>query len=162
MYKLTDNPHQVIRLEDSTTIPRSHRWWGAYEVWLADGNAPEPAVSIDALRAQALAILTNWEIAERAAGMDYIGNRWLTTPAALQDIRDALLAGLVPNDVWIDTNRNAVPTTLEQLQALWAACVNRGAAIYQRRLVMEAEIATLDRAALEQFQPGWPAADKTQ
>lgn len=43
MYRLTNDPDSVLRLSDSTLIPRGHRWWDGYEAWLADGNEPEPA-----------------------------------------------------------------------------------------------------------------------
>lgn len=45
MYKLTDNPDLVVRLNQdgtSTTIPKSHRFWDEYQVWLDAGNTPEP------------------------------------------------------------------------------------------------------------------------
>ena len=42
MYQLTQNPDQVIRLDDGANILRGHRWWDDYEAWLADGNTPEP------------------------------------------------------------------------------------------------------------------------
>ena len=42
-YKLTQNPDRIIRLADGADIPRGHRWWNDYEVWLAEGNTPEPA-----------------------------------------------------------------------------------------------------------------------
>ncbi|WP_432721303.1 DUF4376 domain-containing protein [Jeongeupia wiesaeckerbachi] len=121
-----------------------------------------PAVSIGDLQTIALATLPGWEQAERAAGIDHANHRWLTTPAALQDIRDALLAGIVPSGVWITAEREPVPLTLTELQVLWAECVARGAAIYQRRLAMEAEITTLDRAALEAFKPAWPITGANQ
>ncbi len=43
MYQLTDNPDIVIRLQDSASIPRGHRWWDEYEEWCAAGNDPEPS-----------------------------------------------------------------------------------------------------------------------
>ncbi|GHD63902.1 DUF4376 domain-containing protein [Jeongeupia chitinilytica] len=156
-YKLTQNTDVVIRLEDGTSIPRGHRWWDDYEAWIAEGNTPEMAVGLDSLRDQALATLPGWELTERAASLDHASHRWRTTPEALQDIRDALLAGIVPGNVWVDADRAAVPTTLAQLQQLWAACVTRGAEIYQRRLAMESDIATMTREQLESFVPGWPA-----
>lgn len=121
------------------------------------GIKPSPEVPLPDLRATALAKLPAWEGEEKSKGIDHAGRKWLTTPAALQDIRDALLAGMVPGGVWIDASRQPVPMTLSELQALWAACVTRGAAIYQRRLEMEQSIATMPRAELEAFKPGWPA-----
>ncbi len=100
-------------------------------------------------------LLPAWEASERAAGIDHAGRRWLTTPEALQDIRDSLLAALVPGNQWIDANRNAVPMDLPGLQALWQACVSRGALIYQRRLQMEADIAAMTAEAMQAFVPGW-------
>lgn len=43
MFKLTDNPDIVVRIEDGAVIPMGHRWWQDYEEWLAEGNTPQPA-----------------------------------------------------------------------------------------------------------------------
>ena len=86
----------------------------------------------------------------------HAGQRWLTTPLALQDIRDVLLAGAVPNEQWATADRQIVPMTLPELQSLWQAITARGAQIYQRRLEMEQQIAGMSREQLEAFQPGWP------
>ncbi|WP_353326204.1 DUF4376 domain-containing protein [Chitiniphilus shinanonensis] len=145
--------HQdLVWVDVSAHAPAPQPGW-RYE----DGTlSPPEALPLPAMRAAALATLPAWELTERAAGIAHAGRRWLTTPDALQDIRDALLAGLVPGGVWIDAAREVVPMTLIELQALWAACVTRVAAIYPRRLVMEAEIATLDATQLAAFTQGWP------
>ncbi|MCG9093474.1 DUF4376 domain-containing protein [Laribacter hongkongensis] len=117
--------------------------------------APQPE-PLDALRDRALSSLPAWEKAERASGIEHAGQRWLTTSAALQDIRDVLLAGAVPGDQWVTADRQTVPMTLPELQSLWQAITARGAQIYQRRLEMEQQIAGMSRAELEAFQPGWP------
>ncbi|MCG9046578.1 DUF4376 domain-containing protein [Laribacter hongkongensis] len=119
---------------------------------------PEP---LDALRDRALSSLPAWEKSERAAGIEHAGQRWLTTSAALQDIRDVLLAGAVPGEQWVTAGRQIVPMTLPELQSLWQAITARGAAIYQRRLEMEQQIADMSREQLEAFQPGWPSAPGT-
>ncbi|WP_444543436.1 hypothetical protein [Laribacter hongkongensis] len=46
-------------------------------------------------------MLSVWRKSERAAGIEHASYRWLTTPSALQDIRDVLLAGAVPGDQWV-------------------------------------------------------------
>ncbi|MCG9079487.1 DUF4376 domain-containing protein [Laribacter hongkongensis] len=115
-----------------------------------------PPISLDILRDRALLLLPAWEKSERAAGIEHAGHRWLTTSAALQDIRDVLLAGAVPGEQWVTADRQIVPMTLPELQSLWQAITARGAAIYQRRLEMEQQIAGMDREQLEAFQPGWP------
>lgn len=43
MYKLTENPDVIIRLEDGANIPRGHRWFDDFEEWVAAGNTPKPA-----------------------------------------------------------------------------------------------------------------------
>ncbi|WP_027824299.1 DUF4376 domain-containing protein [Laribacter hongkongensis] len=121
--------------------------------------ADPPTISLDALRDRALDHLPAWEKSERAAGIEHAGQRWLTTSAALQDIRDVLLAGAVPGEQWVTADRQIVPMTFVGLQSLWQAITARGAAIYQHRLEMERQIAGMDREQLEAFQPGWPAPE---
>jgi hypothetical protein len=53
MYQLTENPDQVLRLDDGASIPRGHRWWADYEAWLAEGNTPAAAPDTRAADARA-------------------------------------------------------------------------------------------------------------
>mgnify|MGYP000352548090 FL=1 len=122
--------------------------------------APEPE-PLETLRDQAMSLLPAWEKSERAAGIEHAGQRWLTTSAALQDIRDVLLAGAVPGEQWVTADRQIVPMTLPELQSLWQAITARGAQIYQRRLEMEQQIADMSREQLEAFRPGWPPEPST-
>ncbi|MCG9083934.1 DUF4376 domain-containing protein [Laribacter hongkongensis] len=119
------------------------------------GLTESPPISLDTLRENALSQLPVWEKSERAAGIEHAGKRWLTTSAALQDIRDVLLAGAVPGEKWVTADRQIVPMTLPDLQSLWQAITARGALIYQRRLEIEQQIAEMTREQLEAFQPGW-------
>lgn len=118
------------------------------EMLPADALNSPPAPTLASLREQALALLPDWELRERAAGIEHAGRNWLTTPAALQDVRDALLAGMVPGDVWADANHDYAPMSLVDLQSLWAAMVARGAEIYRRRLALETEIEAMATDAL--------------
>ncbi|ACO74617.1 hypothetical protein LHK_01631 [Laribacter hongkongensis HLHK9] len=164
MYQQIKGGNGVIRLHDGAVIPATdgNRDWQAYQDWVAAGNAPLPAdVSTnDALRDRALEQFPAWEKAERAAGIEHAGRRWLTTTAALQDIRDVLLAGAVPGEQWVTADRQIVPMTFAGLQSLWQAITARGAQIYQRRLEMEQQIADMSREQLEAFVPGWPASSQ--
>ena len=60
MYKLTDNPDTVIRVEDGVTIPRGHRWFAEYETWVAAGNTPIPADTVNYLQPNIAAL---WQAA---------------------------------------------------------------------------------------------------
>ncbi|MCG9100463.1 DUF4376 domain-containing protein [Laribacter hongkongensis] len=117
--------------------------------------ADPPTASLDALRDRALDMLHAWEKSGRAAGIEHADQHWLTTPLALQDIRDVLLAGAVPGEQWVTADRQIVPMALPELQSLWQAITARGAQIYQRRLEMEQQVAGMSREQLEVFQPGW-------
>ena len=131
--------------------PHDYRFVNGDFIYIA--NDPD---NIRQIKADLLAMLPHWENSERAAGIKHAGQRWLTTPLALQDIRDVLLAGAVPNEQWVTADRQIVAMTLHELQSLWQAITARGAQIYQRRLEMEQQIAGMSREQLEAFQPGWP------
>lgn len=162
-----------VPLDPTTGAWRIVADWVGHRYWLADGSVHEiselgitppagalsdpPSPSLDVLRAVALAKLPIWENGERAAGVEHAGRRWLTTQAALQDIRDCLLAGVVPGGVWVDADRQTVPMALAGLQSLWQAIVTRGAQIYQRRIEMETAVATMTAENLQAFEPGWPS-----
>ena len=119
--------------------------------------ADPPPVSLGTLRDRALSSLPAWEKSERAAGIEHASQRWLTTSAALQDIRDVLLAGSVPGEQWVTADRQIVPMTFVGLQSLWQAITARGAQIYQRRLEIEQQVAGMNREQLEAFATGWPS-----
>ncbi|MCG9084375.1 DUF4376 domain-containing protein [Laribacter hongkongensis] len=53
-------------------------------------------------------MLSAGEKSERAGGIEYANQRWLTTSAVLQGIRDVLLAGAVPGDQWVTADRQIV------------------------------------------------------
>ncbi|MCG9105636.1 DUF4376 domain-containing protein [Laribacter hongkongensis] len=122
---------------------------------LADGVVEVLEDDLSAMRDRAMSRLPEWEKSERSAGIEHAGQRWLTTPLALQDIRDVLLAGSVPNEQWVTADRKIVPMSLPELQLLWQAITARGAAIYQHRLEMEQQVAGMNREQLEAFVPGW-------
>ncbi|QJI52999.1 hypothetical protein XccvBFoX4_gp45 [Xanthomonas phage FoX4] len=47
MYRLTDDLNRVIRISDNATIPKGHRWWEEYLEWVALGNTPVPAITVN-------------------------------------------------------------------------------------------------------------------
>jgi hypothetical protein len=46
-YQLITNSDGVLRIEDNAHIPNDggNRDWQAYQVWLSEGNTPDPAPS---------------------------------------------------------------------------------------------------------------------
>lgn len=151
-----DDSTQRLGAEQLTPDPGRHVVVVSHEVVSLTGD--EIADRLSAARERMRHVLVEWEQVERGAGVEHAGRRWLTTPAALQDIRDALLAGIVPGGQWVDAERQAVPLVLDGLRALWAAMVERGAVIYARRLEMEAATDRMSLADLAGFSPGWPVA----
>ncbi|MCG8994366.1 DUF4376 domain-containing protein [Laribacter hongkongensis] len=77
-----------------------------------------PPISLDAPRDRALSSLPAWEKSERVTGIEHAGQRWLTIPLALQDIRDVLLASAVSTKQPVTADRQTVPMTLPKLQSL--------------------------------------------
>ena len=102
MYRLTEDPDAVVRLEDGATIPRGHRWWDEYEEWCAAGTTPEPAIDTGpTLEQQAKTAITRLlDETVQARGYDsivscvsYIGSSNETFAAearAASDWRDAV------------------------------------------------------------------------
>lgn len=90
MYQLTQNPDQIIRLDDGACIPRGHRWWDDYEVWLAAGNTPQPAPDTRAADARAtrdsLIAACDWTQMPDGVLPVAVKAAWITYRQALRDV----------------------------------------------------------------------------
>jgi hypothetical protein len=57
-YKLTNNSQIVIRKADGAAIAQGTWLWDHYEAWLAAGNAPDPAQTVDDVLPGVLTVLS--------------------------------------------------------------------------------------------------------
>lgn len=127
-YQLTTDSDTVIRLSDGATVPRHHRFWDAYQEWLARGGTPSPAMvsAVPVADADPTVRARLWRNAQLAA------SQWLVdrdrdeqaagAPMTLstdqyhelldyrQDLRDWPLSGNFPKDfskpaapLWLQT-----------------------------------------------------------
>lgn len=165
MYKLTDNPDCVLRLDDGAFIPRGHRWWDEFEAWVAQGNEPQPLMppaTLASLQADLRARATALRWACETAGIDVGG---VTVATGLEDqnrIATVLAAGQLGDIDQVDFKAASGWTTLTlaEIQAIAGAVSAHVQSCFSaERSHHEAIDALPDLAAAQAYDvtTGWPA-----
>jgi len=74
MYELTGDENVVKDIVSGAFIPRGHRWWSAYEAWVAEGNVPAtPGRSLEELITETKSRISEWlDSVVQAKGYDDI------------------------------------------------------------------------------------------
>jgi hypothetical protein len=102
MYKLTATT-SILRLADNTTVPADpmNADYRAYQVWLAAGNTPEPALSFAQMQTAQIGVLTI------ACGEQIVGgfqssalgsaHTYPSKPLDQQNLTASVLASVMPN-----------------------------------------------------------------
>lgn len=175
MYKLTKNPDEVIFIdgEQSTLVPRGHRFWVEYEAWLAEGNTPDPAETLDDAKARAWEAIKAKRDQLKAGGVK-VGTKWYHTDTEsriqhlglLEKARAARAAGgtdatrlqALGQDIkWKTMDGSFIYLTVKHAEDIFAAVTDLDAAAFAaaetHRVAMEA---SADPAAYD-FSVGWPA-----
>ncbi|WP_410499719.1 DUF4376 domain-containing protein [Chitinibacter sp. S2-10] len=162
-YQLTENPNEVIRLDDNTKIPHGHRWWDDYEAWLAEGNQPLP---IDAEKITKESLIA--AIASMRYDLEVAGTSWNGIPVFTdRDSRSVLTSAIVTGQLlgswpqgWKFADGQFRAVTGDELKAVALAVKQHVDAAFMAEAGHGAAIATLsDQAAIDAYDvsAGWPA-----
>lgn len=115
-----------------------------------------PPLTDEELRASARAKINFWRDTQRNAGFSAIGHQWDSTADARENITNVALSGQgSPTGFWTSAADVDVPVTAQDMSAIYAAMLTRGVAIHVRQREMKAALASMSRAELESFVPGW-------
>lgn len=158
MYKLTESPTHILRLDDNAVIPEGHRWWDEYQAWLAEGNTPEP---VDIPDYKALIADRRWN--EMGAGTTLNGTLLATDDAAQTRINGAAISAMLdPNytldwkgadGVWVSLNAQQIIGIAVTIRNHVQACYNR-----EKALADMVDAGTFELSMLDE---GWPNQQET-
>ena len=154
MYKLTDDPSVVMRLEDNMTIPEGHRFWDEYQAWLDEGNSPEPVG--EAIEPKKLIADYRW--AHMLKGTLFNGTLLATDDVAQTRVNGAAISAMLDENYtldWKGTDGEWVTLNAQQVLAVAIAIRNYVQGCYNR----EKELADMVDAGTytsDMLTTGWP------
>ena len=135
-----------------STVEQNHvdrRWEVGQDMSDADYDALLAAAARSAINA--------WRNDQEDAGFAAIGHAWDSTPRSREKLAAVVMAGQgSPLGIWTSAADVDVPVTAEDLLAIYAAMLTRGAQIHARQRELKAAVATMTREQLAAFVPGWP------
>jgi hypothetical protein len=159
MYK-TLNSSIILRLADNASIPAdpANTDYAAYLRWLAEGNTPEPADTIDvkALKWEEIKI-------ERDRRCDYggykVGAKWFHSDqrSRSQQLGLALLGNNIPaNVMWKTMDGSFVAMTQTLAQQILGAAAQKDMANFAAAETHRAAMEASADPAYYDFSGGWP------
>ncbi|WP_246120904.1 XkdW family protein [Chitinolyticbacter meiyuanensis] len=137
--------------------------------WNLPGEPPDAAAlqtgRMLGLRQRLRARINAWRDEQEAAAItfEHAGHTWDGGLRVRRRMQPVLTLTELPSGFfWTDANNEDVPMDLSGLAALHLAheqaLVAQGWAIHTRQRAMKEEIETLDEAALQDYEVGWPPA----
>lgn len=167
MYKLTKFG-AVVRLADGAFIPSDtgNGDYQKYLLWLAAGNTPAPAESVEDLRERKLAAVSTERDRREESGFPYRGKQFDSTPRSVQRITAAALAaqaslaaGQSYSVEWICADNSPLPLDAAGVIGMPVALALHAAALHDHALALKAAVAAAaseaDLVAID-IQSGWP------
>ncbi|WP_156039003.1 hypothetical protein [Chromobacterium haemolyticum] len=138
MYRLTKQSDGVIRVVDGAYIPKGHRWWDEYELWLQQGNQPTPQFSLAELQEQLLREIDAAADTTRSVTLGSEPNlaEYQRAAAEAQAFKDAGYKGEAPPAVrsWAEAKGWDGQQAADSILAKAAACEQALYAIRDARL----------------------------
>lgn len=146
-YKLLKNSNGVQRLEDGAFIPDhpGNRDWQDYQNWLALGNTPAAAQSLEEVQADKKAEINNARQTALDAGVTYNDHVFDSDATAIANVNATLTilqngATLPTGFTWRTKDNTDVPFTLADLQGLAAALFTASNTAYTKSWTLKTQI----------------------
>lgn len=112
--------------------------------------------SDDDLRYSARQQINAWRDDQRDGGFDAIGYRWDSTPEARDNLTAVIIAEQgSPTGFWTSADDQDVSVTPLDMQMIYGEMLTRGGQIHARQRAMKSALASMTRAELLAFVPGW-------
>lgn len=112
--------------------------------------------SDDEIRFSARQQINAWRDDQRDSGFEALGYHWDSDSDSRDNLTTVVIAGQgSPTGSWTSADDIDVPVTIQDMQIIYGAMLMRGGQIHARQRAMKAALASMTRAELLAFSPGW-------